>query len=427
MRAHGAWRREAGGRGPCAGDPQPPAREAPHELPRPRTEPRAEGLNDYQTRCADDGREGTGKAAEVELKDPGKGWERGRGGAVGPSLQGRGVRTGSPGPAPSSSAASSQLPHLRPVPGEPGFRSGVRSQAPAPANPPLPLGSRPVSAEGRSCRFRRGRAAPHTRMHWPPVRGALALSHSLQGRCGRQRVWWPPSRSTPLSQPTLLCEGPPRALGQEPAGWVSANGQGPGGQLPGDRSRGGLLSRERTPGETPPPFESCDCALGSGSQTRSCPGCGRSPLSMASRTSIPSVVIAVPRSKNTLKKATAKRLSPRGARPTRAGSQGLTRILSGLPGGPLSLPVTLLLPQRGMQRGTETCPRPHGTERGALAPPRPAPFLNGLPVRPPASRHRPVVQSPRTSTSNQKPGAGGRGRSVSLSLVLSSGLAQRRP
>lgn len=209
MRAHGAWRGEAGGRGPCAGDPQPPAREAPHELPRPRTEPRAEGLNDYQTRCADDGREGTGKAAEVELKDPGKGWERGRGGAVGPSLQGRGVRTGSPGPAPSSSAASSQLPHLRPVPGEPGFRSGVRSQAPAPANPPLPLGSRPVSAEGRSCRFRRGRAAPHTRMHWPPVRGALALSHSLQGRCGRQRVWWPPSRSTPLSQPTLLCEGPP--------------------------------------------------------------------------------------------------------------------------------------------------------------------------------------------------------------------------
>lgn len=209
MRAHGAWRGEAGGRGPCAGDPQPPAREAPHELPRPRTEPRAEGLNDYQTRCADDGREGTGKAAEVELKDPGKGWERGRGGAVGPSLQGRGVRTGSPGPAPSSSAASSQLPHLRPVPGEPGFRSGVRSQAPAPANPPLPLGSRPVSAEGRSCRFRRGRAAPHTCMHWPPVRGALALSHSLQGRCGRQGVWWPPSRSTPLSQPTLLCEGPP--------------------------------------------------------------------------------------------------------------------------------------------------------------------------------------------------------------------------
>lgn len=203
--------------------------------------------------------------------------------------------------------------------------------------------------------------------------------------------------------------------------------QGPGGQLPGDRSGGGLLSRERTPGETPPPFESCDCALGSGSQTRNCPGSCRSPLSMASRTSIPSVVIAVPRSKNTLKMATAKRLSPRGACPTRAGSQGLTRILSGLPGGPLSLPVTLLLPQRGMQRGTETCPRPHGTERGALAPPRPAPFLNGLPVRPPASRHRPVVQSPRTSTSNQKPGAGGRGRSVSLSLVLSSGLAQRRP
>lgn len=100
MRAHGAWRGEAGGRGPCAGDPQPPAREAPHELPRPRTEPRAEGLNDYQTRCADDGREGTGKAAEVELKDPGKGWERGRGGAVGPSLQGRGVRTGSPAQPP---------------------------------------------------------------------------------------------------------------------------------------------------------------------------------------------------------------------------------------------------------------------------------------------------------------------------------------
>lgn len=90
MRAHGAWRGEAGGRGPCAGDPQPPAREAPHELPRPRTEPRAEGLNDYQTRCADDGREGTGKAAEVELKGPGTGWERGRGGASGRACRGGG-------------------------------------------------------------------------------------------------------------------------------------------------------------------------------------------------------------------------------------------------------------------------------------------------------------------------------------------------
>lgn len=100
-RTHEAWLREARRRGLCAGDPHPrPGR--PHtSSPWLCTERRAEGLNYYQTRRAE-GREGTGKATKAELKGPGKGWERGRGGAVGPNLQGTGGGGAEmqPGPGP---------------------------------------------------------------------------------------------------------------------------------------------------------------------------------------------------------------------------------------------------------------------------------------------------------------------------------------
>lgn len=68
------------------------------------------------------------------------------------------------------------------------------------------------------------------------------------------------------------------------------------------------------------------------------------------------------------------------------------------------------MPQATQQEGEE------------LAPPTAA-SLPQQPSRASApSRHSPVVQSPRTSSSNQKLGARGQGRTFSLSLVLSSTL-----
>lgn len=69
-------------------------------------------------------------------------------------------------------------------------------------------------------------------------------------------------------------------------------------KLPGDQSMRGDFWGAHLP------FENCDYALGSGSQVSNCARSHCSPLLMASRKSIPSVVVSVPRSKNILRTAT---------------------------------------------------------------------------------------------------------------------------
>lgn len=80
--------------------------------------------------------------------------------------------------------------------------------------------------------------APSLLRHQPATRPRGLGRVSAPSRVSVADRWWPPSCSSSRSKPTLLCEGPPCALGQEPAGWVSANGQGPGSKLLGDRSMG---------------------------------------------------------------------------------------------------------------------------------------------------------------------------------------------
>lgn len=219
---------EARRRGLCAGEGPHPRQGGPTRAPLGCA--RSAGRKALMTtrRVVPKGGRGQERQPRWNRRAPGKGGseEEGRSRA---ELQGRGVRGRSP--APSSAADSSRLPHPQPVPGEPGFRCGVRSQAPAPAKPLLPLGSRPVSAKGRSCRFRRGRAVPHTRHalapRWPrppPVHGASALSLPPGSPW---RTGWPPHAAPPFSAHPAL-RGAALCSGAGAGGWVSANGQGPG-------------------------------------------------------------------------------------------------------------------------------------------------------------------------------------------------------
>lgn len=155
-----------------------------------------------------------------------------------PSLHGRGCREAA-WPTP----LFLFVIYIHPVPGKPGFRSKVRSQAPAPANTLLPLESQPVSAKGRRCCFRCGRAGP--RLGWQ-TGSCLRLSGAAQHSWAPCRpllyldtrqppVWGASLMQHPLSQPiliwfecllsSLLSEGPPD--------WVSANGQGRGSKAAG--------------------------------------------------------------------------------------------------------------------------------------------------------------------------------------------------
>lgn len=85
-----------------------------------------------------------------------------------------------PGLTPPLPLQFSQLCDLQLDPGKAGFRAEVRSQAPAPATPLLPLESQPVSAMGRGGCFRCGWAGPS--VGWqtgPRLRLSVAARHAL--------------------------------------------------------------------------------------------------------------------------------------------------------------------------------------------------------------------------------------------------------
>lgn len=200
-------------------EPPPPVREAPRELPSgPSAERRAEGLNEDQT-VPKGGRDGKGNGTEHR---GGRGGSRGRAGALGPGLQGRGAEL---------QRASPLLSSFIPASLATGQRSGSSSHQPslrpqkARDTTAVPGMEGPVTAAGRT--------GPSPRGGQGPLAGGASPTPAPSAEGGRPGSrGWPASRS-PSAQPpalvqlspcALLCKGPPRA---------SANDQDPGGKASG--------------------------------------------------------------------------------------------------------------------------------------------------------------------------------------------------
>lgn len=181
-----------------------------------------------------------------------------------PNLHGRGCRDAAR-PHPPLPLQLSQLCYLQLVPGKAGFRSEVRSQAPAPANPlscpekasqSVPGDTAAASGVDGPAPAWDGRPGPVSdsqwlpRTPWPHVspfptwtpacyrsRGPRpSCPCSLQGCHSRLVV--ASLMQHPLSQPTLIWFGCSLSslLSERPPGWVSANGAGGReAKLPGDR------------------------------------------------------------------------------------------------------------------------------------------------------------------------------------------------